>query len=241
MNKKEQVWVVLESIGVVFLLSWFFYRSFWAIVPLLAAGFFYGKQKTKQIVKKHREELEGQFKECILAVATAMQAGYAVENAFGESAKDMKQLYGEDSAIYKELEVIRRGLVINISLEELLFSFSERSRSEAILQFAQVFSIAKKSGGSMPEIIRSSADLIGKQIDARAEMQTVLSGRRMEQNIMKLMPFAILMYVGTTTPGYFDVLYGNLTGIAIMSVCLAVYIVSFFLGENILNKLEEEM
>ena len=38
----------------------------------------------------------------------------------------------------------------------------------------------------------------------------------MELLIMKLMPFGILLYVGMGNPGYFDSLYHNLTGIAII-------------------------
>jgi tight adherence protein B len=56
---------------------------------------------------------------------------------------------------------------------------------------------------------------------------------------MRLMPFGILAYVGISSPGYFDPLYGNLTGIAIMSGLLAVYVVAFILGDRILKKLEE--
>ena len=59
----------------------------------------------------------------------------------------------------------------------------------------------------------------------------------MELVIMELMPFGILFYVNMGNPGYFDSLYHNLTGIAIRTGCLAVYLASFFLGKYILNKL----
>ena len=65
----------------------------------------------------------------------------------------------------------------------------------------------------MTEVIRSSADLISRDIESRQEIKAVLSGRRMEQNIMKVMPFGIILYVGMTSKGYFDSLYGNLTGV----------------------------
>lgn len=187
------------------------------------------------------EELTLQFKECILSVAASLKAGYAVENAFLESRSDMEMLYGRESHIYQELELIRRGLIINITLEEQLNDLADRSGSEEIRQFAVVFTIAKRSGGNLPEIIHESAELIGRRVDARQEMQTMLSGRRMEQNIMKIMPFGVLAYIGFSYPGYFDILYHNWQGVIIMTVCLGIYLTAYIMGEKILRKIAGEM
>lgn len=237
----ELVVAIGKSIAVVCLLAYFFYRSFWAVLPLSAVGVMFFRTESARKAKSAREELNRQFKECILSVAASLKAGYAVENAFVESRNDMKLLYGEGASIYVELEHIRRGLVINITLEELLTDLAVRSGSEDILQFAQVFAIAKKSGGKLPEIIQTTAFLIGRRIDARQEIRTLLSGRQMEQNIMKLMPFAILLYIGSSYPGYFDTLYHNLQGVAIMTVCLVIYLAAYILGDRILQQIARKM
>lgn len=226
---------------VVIVLTFFFYRSAWAALPLAAVGFFFFRMEGRRKLQHCREELNRQFKECILSVAASLKAGYAVENAFLESRSDMRMLYGEESMIYAELEIIRRGLVINITMEELLEDFAARSASDDIMQFAQVFAIAKKSGGNLSEIIQTTAVLIGRKIDARQEIRTLLSGRQMEQMIMKLMPFGILLYIGTSYPGYFDALYHNWQGVAIMTGCLSVYLAAYVLGDKILQKIAMEM
>lgn len=231
----------IESAAVVCFLSYFFYQSIWAVLPLGVVGILFFHKITKQKRDKCKENLNVQFKECILSVAASLKAGYAVENAFLESKNDMCLLYGEDSLIVCELEVIRRGIVMNVTLEEQLNDLANRSKSNEIRQFAQVFSIAKRNGGSMPEIIKSSAELIGQRIDAMQEIQVLLSGRQMEQNIMKVMPFGILAYIGITYPGYFDNLYHNLTGIAVMTGCLLVYLAAYVLGEFIFKKIKEEL
>lgn len=240
-KRKEFVYVMAQAIGIVGLLSYFFYRSVWAVIPMSTVGavFFWwtGKKKAKQC----REELTFQFRECILSVSAALKAGYAVENAFLESRSDMRLLFGEDSLIYKELELIRRGMVINITLEEQLEDLAERSGCEEIRQFARIFSVAKKSGGSIPEVISASAELIGQKADAAWEMQTLLSGRKLEQNIMKLMPFGILVFIGSSYPGYFDSLYHNLQGVGVMTLCLVIYLSAYVLGEKIMEKITGEM
>ena len=232
-DKREVVTVVLEASGIVLFFAWFFYRNLLWAIPLAPLGLFWVRYQKRKKGQRQREELTEQFKECILSVSASLQAGYAVENAFLESREDMRNLYGERSLIYEELEGIRRGLVINVPLEELLLDFGKRSGCEEILQFAQMFSIAKRGGGSLSEMIRTSSNLISQRIEARGEVQTMLAGRRMEQNVMRVMPFGIVFYVGITYPGYFDPLYHELSGIGIMTLCLGLYLLSLFLGEKI--------
>ena len=213
----------------------------WAGIPLLLVGIAYFRMLEQQKIEKCKRELVMQFKECILSVAISLRAGYAVENAFLESGRDMRLLYGENSLIYRELELIRRGLVINITLEELLGNLAERSGSKEIGQFAEVFVIAKRNGGNLSEIIAGSAGIIGQKIEGRMEMETLLSGRQMEQRIMKMMPFGILLYIGITYPGYFDMLYHNWQGAAIMTLCMGIYLSAYVLSDKILKKISDEL
>lgn len=211
------------------------------MIPMSIVGFFFYKKRKKEVIRKKKDELERQFRDCILSVAASIKAGYAVENAFKECESDMAMMYGDKSAIVTELSLIRRGLISNVPLEDLLNNLAERSGIASIKQFSEVFAIAKRGGGNMAEIMNSTAGLISGQVDLRAEISSVLSGRKMEQNIMKLMPFAIVLYIGITSAGYFDSLYGNIQGVFIMSGCLGIYILSYFLGEKILLRLEREM
>lgn len=239
-KKGELPGAILLSTLLVLFLAYFFYRSFWAFLPLSPIGFVCLRSVRRKKAERERAELTIQFRECILAVSNSLQAGYSAENAFVECEKDMRSMYGEDSRICRELRQIRRGLNINISLEELLQDFAGCSGCDEIGQFAQIFSLAKRSGGNMAEIIRTSAALIGKQIELRQELRTLLAGKRMELNIMKVMPFGILFYVSIGSPGYFAPLYHNVLGAAVMTGCLAVYLVSFLMGETVMNRMEVE-
>lgn len=240
-NDKENCIYILCSVCVTFFLSYFFYRSVWALIPLSGVGILFYMRLRKKGMNKKKEELTVQFRDCILSVSASLQAGYSVENAFMESMQDMEVMHGRDSVIYKELMQIRRGLHINISLEELLTEFGYKSRCEEILQFAEVFSIAKRSGGGIPEIIRNSAELISRKISLKQEISILISGKQMELTIMKCMPFAILCYVGSANRGYFDCLYHNIRGIAIMTGCLIIYILAYVFGEKIMMDMAKHL
>lgn len=236
-KKGERAGTAVLCAGATMFLAYFFYRSFLAVIPLSGVGILLFRRISRKRVERGKEELTGQFRECILAAATALWAGYSVENAFLEARKDMALMYGEGAPIVEELDIIRRGLAININLEELLADFAERSCCEYIVQFAQIFSIAKRNGGNMAEIIQNSAAQIGKQIELRQEVRTLLLGKKMEVGIMEVMPFGILMYINIANPGYFGPLYHNLTGACIMTGCLAVYLGAYVLGERIMDRL----
>ena len=69
----------------------------------------------------------------------------------------------------------------------------------------------------------------------------MLQGRRLEQNVMEIMPFGISLYIAAAYPGYFGTLYHNGMGIIVMTLCLAVYAGAYLLGEKILDQIEEEL
>lgn len=240
-GKGELAASILLSAAVTLFFSAFFYRSAIAALPLSAIGIVCFASLRRKKVEKAKEALTVQFRECILAVSASLQAGYSVENAFRECRQDMALLYGEKSLICGELDYIRRGLDINIVLEELLTDLADRSGSPEIREFVQIFVLAKRNGGSMPEIIRGSASIIGRKIELQQEIATMLSGRQMEQNIMKLMPFGILLYIGIANRGYFDVLYHNWRGVALMTGCLGVYLLAYGMGEHIMSTIRLEM
>lgn len=218
------------------MLCWFFYRSFWAFPVLCIPGVLYYKKDVEKKAAQDRRRLLLQFRDMIRSVAAAMQAGYSVENAFLESYSDMCMMHGETSFICCELNVIKRGLVINLTLEELLEDLGKRSRTAEIREFASVFAIARRNGGNMARVIQASAELIHKKVETEEEILLQTAARRMERNIMNLMPFAILIYVDMGNRGYFDELYHNLQGVAVMSGCLAVYLTAYGLSERILEK-----
>ena len=93
----------------------------------------------------------------------------------------------------------------------------------------------------MSEIIRNSANQIGRQIELRQEIQMLLGGKKMELTIMKIMPFGILFYIDMGNPGYFDSLYHNFTGIAVMTGCLGLYLGAYVMGEHIMKRIMADM
>lgn len=231
----EDIPLIIKALAVVILFAWFFYRSIIAFFVLIPLAFpIYILQK-KEKESKYRKEVGLQFSDAMQSVGTNQKAGYSIENSFIEAVHEMELLYGKKSAIYKELSRISKGLKNNIVLEKLLFQFGVRSGNEDIREFANVFSVAKRSGGNMTQIISKSMEIISEKLDVEKEIDVLISAKKMEARIMEIVPFGIIVYVGLSNPGFFDSLYGNLAGIALMSACLVAYMAAFLMTEKIIR------
>lgn len=227
---------LLMGAGIAIFFSYFFYRSLWALPFMVPVGgmFVYWRLQRKRRIRRQRY-LE-QFKECVLSVLGAIKAGYAVENAFGESITDMEAMYGKGCWIAEEIRTVCRGIRNNKTLEVALLELGNKSGLEEISEFAEVFSIAKRNSGNIPDTIHIYSKIITDKQELIAELETLLAAKRLEQKVMSVMPFLIVLYLEYTNRGYFDMMFHNIMGGAIMTGCLLVYLGAYALAERIFEK-----
>ena len=229
--------VMYLMIGAAFnaMISWLFYDSIIAWFLMLPLFVLSLKEKGIQLCQKRKRKLELEFRDVILSVASNLQAGYSVENAFREAYKDIVLLYGTESVMAGEMRLIFRKLSNNEQLESALLNLAKRSDVQDIRDFADIFSIAKRGGGDMRTIIANTAAIIGDKQEVRREIETVVSEKKLEQQIMKYIPFFIIFYISLTTKGYFESLYHNLLGWIVMTVALLIYMAACKLSDRILQ------
>ena len=220
---------------IVFLFGRLFFDSFIAMV-VLSPGIILWTILQKHIDKTRKRRAIGiQFRDAIYSVLTNLKAGYSIENAFVESQRDMELLYGAKSDIVYHLNIISKGLKNNIPLEKLIYGFGRECENTDIQDFAFVFRVAKRNGGNMTEIIERTIGVISQKINVEKEIDVLISAKRLEARIMNMVPFFIIFYISISSPGFFDVLYHNPFGIALMSVCMIVYVVAYLISEKIVN------
>ncbi|WP_155830729.1 type II secretion system F family protein [Butyrivibrio sp. AE3009] len=226
---------MIRGIIIAILFGRLFYDSWTAVIfvsPVILIWVFLQRKR-----RRERDiRLVGiQFKDAMQSVATAMKAGYSVENAFLEAGKDMELLYGKKSLICMYLQKIYKGIKNNIPIEKLLYSFGEESGNTDIQDFAQVFAVAKRNGGDMTRTIERTIGIIASKVEVEKEIEVLISAKRMEARIMNIVPFFIIIYVSITSRDFFTPLYHNLFGIMAMSVCMVIYVAAYLMSENIVN------
>ena len=230
---KEKCMYGCEGLLLAALFAYVFYRSITAFVFMIPIIFIFMKKKKHDCILKRKDILSVQFKELLGSITAGLYAGYSIENAFICAYRDMVMLFGKNAFISLEVCLIARKLKNNVNLEDLLDDFGLRSHVKDVEDFAQVFRIAKRNGGDMPLMIKQTAEVISDKLEARRKINTVMSSKKLEQNIMNCIPFGIILYIDASSPGFFDVLYHNVSGVLIMTALAAVYIVAYLIAEKI--------
>lgn len=234
-GKIELLRYLILCLGLCAGIDYLFYKNIWLMALSLPACIVFLRFKKKSLIRRRRKQLNYQFKDALNGLSVALQAGYSVENAIKACYTDLGRLYAKDADIMQELSYIISQLNVSVSLESLFLDLGERTGLEDIENFASVFYTARRTGGDMDQIVQKVSMMLGDKIDVKKEIEATLSAKKSEQMIMSIMPAAIILYMQLTSPGFMDVLYGNVLGMVCMTICLAIYILAYYLGMRIVD------
>lgn len=231
----EYIWGLAKSTAVFGMMLYLFYESFLPAFLLFPLWLFYFKEWMEDTARKKEMEFRGQFRDSIQAMSAALKAGYSAENAIRETRRDILPMYGKDTRIIKEYDRMVRQLGMNVTVGQVLREFANRVKQEDVENFVNVFSAAKKSGGDNIAVIRNAVKVISEKIETEKEIQTMLASKKLEFEIMCVIPFGIIFYMKITFGEFLEVLYGNAAGAVVMSVCLILYIAAYCLGRKLIQ------
>ena len=66
---REFALYTLQGLGLTVLIAWFFYRSLWAVIPLLPLAVLFLRGMQESLAKRRRETLALQFRDLILSAS----------------------------------------------------------------------------------------------------------------------------------------------------------------------------
>ena len=235
MKKRDYIRVFMEAAGFCVLISFLFYESMWAMLQLPIVYVICLKLRKEAVLKNQKERLAEEFIEFLRNISAALLAGYSIENAWIEGEREIGILFGRESVVYKELKSLNRAVKLNEPLEKCLESFAQRTEVEEIMNFAEIFSFAKRSGGDFISIIDKTSYRLCEKYEVKQEINVIIAAKKYEQKIMSFIPLGILFYLKLISREYISALYGSLFGVVFMSICLAVYLLSIVLSKRILE------
>jgi len=232
---KEWVEYAAQCAGICIGINYLFYKSFWAFVFMVPIPFLFYKWKKRNYIRERKKQLNYQFKDALYALNVALQAGYSMETAVLCSIRDLEKLYPKSADILQEFIYMETQMHISVPLESLFLDLADRSKLEDIENFAAVFAAAKRSGGDLPRIVQKTARMLTDKIEVKKEIEATVAAKKMEQVIMSMMPFGIILYMQLTSPGFLQILYGNVFGAVTMSLCLGIYFLAYWMGCRIVD------
>lgn len=233
--KKEAILDLLKGILLILIFSWLFYDSLAAAFFLLPFLRLWHRECRTAREQKEKEQFRKMFREWILLLSSSLSAGYSVDNAIGQSCRELQMMFPGGGIMIEELKEMLAKAENNQRTETLLSEFAERHPLEEVKSFVEVFCTARMSGGSLNAVIQNTATQMAEIMDTRREIGTLLAAKVYEQRIMTVMPAAVLLYVRVGSGEFLEGLYHNPVGILVATVCLAIYLSAYLLGKRMVQ------
>lgn len=234
-SSKEFLLELIVGSTILIILAFLFYESFLAAIFISPIFSIYLSYRKHQKQKYRKQKLDVQFKDGIVSLSAALNAGYSVENSFLEALRDLNLLYEKEAFIIKEFEMIIYKLKMNQTVEDALWDFAKRSGLQNIENFAEVFSTAKRTGGDLIKIIECTSKSINEKIEVSREISTLIAGKQYESRVMSIVPLGIILYMQLFSPGFMQPLYHNIMGNIIMTIALCSYLAALKLMQHIIE------
>lgn len=231
----EELKCIMVTVLLACVAAWILYKSAWGLLLGLVIWPVYRRHYTEGQIADRKRELLLQFKDGMQSVSVALLSGYSIENAWLEAEKELEELYGATAYMTEEMRKMNSGIRMNQPVEQLLHLFAVRSGCEDIIGFAEVFRFAKRSGGNFSRIIQNTVCHIAEKLEVEREIETVLSGKKMEQKIMNTVPVCLLSYLNVTSEAFLAPLYGNLFGVCVMTLAFLAYVGTLILAQKMVN------
>ncbi len=198
------------------------------------SGTFFVPMRVDAKIKKRKKELNHQFRDMLESLTTSLGAGKNVNDSFIGVYEDLKIQYQEDAYILKELEVVISGIHNNVAIEDVLEDFGNRSGNEDILSFANVFKISYRKGGNIKDIIRNTHSILSDKMEIVEDIETLVTSNKMEQNIMIVMPIALIGLIKMMSPE-FAANFVTPTGIISTTISIVIFVIAYFVGKSVLD------
>ena len=188
----------------------------------------------EQLRKKRQHQLSLQFRDMLESLTTSLAAGDTVFQAFEAAREDMCLQYGEESDMARELEQILLAPRSGISLESMLKDLAERSGSEDMESFSNVFSVCYSTGGNMRDVMRRTHDIITDKMAIADEIRTKLSANKLELNVITVAPVFLMLLLRTTNDSFAEK-FATPGGVVCITIAIAIFVAAFRMGRKIVE------
>lgn len=186
----------------------------------------------KILLNKRKAKLIVQFRDMLESISASLGSGRNVTDAFNGALDEMRSQYGTNAVIVDELKIISEGLDNNVNIEVLLQDFADRSYDENIHNFADVFSVANRRGGNIRQIIYETKNVINDKIMVEQDIQTIISGKKNELNIMMIMP---LIVVNMTKSMMGNTSSDMITGFVVKIIAFMMFVIAYIIGVKMMK------
>ena len=179
-----------------------------------------------------KDRLIRELLDAVLAAETALRAGSALESAFLYAEDELRRLWGGGSNLLFLWSRMNKRIAVKEPAVKAFGEMAAESKLRELTELAELTDYARRTGGGLSGLMGTFASQLEQKIGVERAVRAELTEKRMEKNMMLLLPLLILAYLNLTSYEWVGPLYEAHEGRAFMTVCLLVYGAAFGLGEK---------
>ncbi len=165
------------------------------IVCSLAPVLYVFRKRSKRL-----EKIEGQLPEVADLIARSLRAGHAFPSTLQMVADEMPE------PVAGEFRIVADEVNFGIAMSEALQRLAARIPLNDLRYLVVAVLIQRESGGNLAELMSSISFLIRERLKLLGQIRTLSAEGRLSAWILFMLPVAICVILGFTTPTYFNAL-----------------------------------
>ena len=178
--------------------------------------------------KRRRELIESKLDGFALSLANATRATPSVGRALQMLQTTLPV------PLDREVEQVLREMRVGSSLDQALLNFSWRVQSPSLDALLSGVLIARRIGGRLPDILETTAATLREMARLDGVLRAKTAQARMQIWVMAFFPLVVLFGFDAMSPGYFDVLTEQSTGLVLIAVSIVFWISAILLARKIM-------
>ena len=173
------------------------------------------KIKERVVLKFQKGKLERQVIEFAYYIVTALESGVGLTQAIYMASDDF------DKPIKKHLLLMKQGLKVGRSVEEVCSEFADNTKTEESYLVSQAIWGLRKSGGNLVGVFKSLADSAVERQRTREKARMITYQVRSEGVLLSTFPFLLGVALEIVFPGYLKPLFADKLGLTICIISIS--------------------
>lgn len=199
------------------------------LVVLLPAIAFLPSALLGTRVARRIAALEEQIEPWLNAIANALKASPSLGEAVAASAS----LVG--APMSQEVDVVIKEYELGTPLDRALDNFASRMNSRTLGGCVLALTIARRSGGNLPEMLESAANALREMARLEGVVRTKTAEGKAQAFVIGMIPAPLVLALNWLEPTYLDPLLQTVTGHLILAAIAVLWVSAIVLSRKILD------
>jgi tight adherence protein B len=159
--------------------------------------------------ERTRETMEGQLREAVVAMSSAVRSGRSVRGAVDEAIEEV------DEPLRGHLRAVTARLEVGESIDAALGSLRDSGPEDARL-LVTLLEVHGRTGGALPAMLDEVATIIGQRTDARRTLRALTAQGRASGAVLAVLPIAFVTLLSWTGGDGLGAFYRTPPGIGLL-------------------------